>query len=110
MTIKYLSDHHTPEDPGGLIKEVLEMGDAFPGPAEDIMLAWVLRLEDTQDPATVAKKLLQDYSVAEGPLPGGACGRVVELLRETADFGQDRLNRHLCKPKRRGGRDSRVRK
>ena len=104
MTIKYLSEHHSDDDPGGLIKEVLDMGPAFPGPAEDIMLAWMLRLKDDQDAAEVAGRLLRDYGVGEGPLPEGACGRVVEILRETAQFGRDRLQGHVCRPKRRGGR------
>ena len=104
MTIKYLSEHHSDDDPGGLIKEVLDMGTAFPGPAEDILLAWMLRLTDEQDPAEVATRVLSDYDVAEGPLPEGACGRVVEILRETAEYGRNRLQGHVCRPKRRGGR------
>jgi hypothetical protein len=104
MTIKYLSEHHSPDDPGGLIKEVLEMGAAFPGPAEDIVLAWMLRLEDGRDPAEVAARLMEAYGIADGDLPEGACGRVVDILRQTAAFGSERLKSHLTKPKRRGGR------
>ena len=42
MATKYLSPHHSPDDPGGVIREVLLMGPEFPGPAEDAMLAWEL--------------------------------------------------------------------
>lgn len=84
MTIRYISEFDTPDDPGGLIREVLNLGDEFPGPAEDIVFSWVLRLGTSADPAIHATRLLESYGMAEGPLPGGACGRVVELLRETA--------------------------
>ena len=89
--IKYESRYHSDDDPGGLIREVLEMGPEFPGPSQDILLAWMLRLEDDNDPAQVAKRLLQDYGVAEGPLPEGACGELVKLLRETASCGAETL-------------------
>jgi hypothetical protein len=32
MATKYLSPHHSPDDPGGVIREVLLMGPEFPGP------------------------------------------------------------------------------
>jgi hypothetical protein len=84
MVIKYESRFHSEDDPGGLIREVLEMGSEFPGPSQDILLAWMLRIDDGRDPAMVAARLLSDYGVAEGPLPEGACGELVKLLRETA--------------------------
>jgi hypothetical protein len=101
MAIKYVSTHDSPEDPGGLIKDVLDMGAEFLGPAEDILVAWMLRLGEDRDPAEAARHLLDRYGIAEGPLPDGACGRVIELLRQTADFPQDRLTSHLG---RRSGR------
>ncbi|HMB76817.1 MAG TPA: hypothetical protein VKN76_10480 [Kiloniellaceae bacterium] len=102
MAIKYESRYHSDDDPGGLIREVLELGPAFPGPAQDLLLAWMLRLEADRDPAVVAQRLLQAYGVAEGPLPGGACGELVQLLRETSTYGADRLRSHGGK--RRGRR------
>jgi hypothetical protein len=102
MAIKYESRYHSDDDPGGLIREVLELGPAFPGPAQDLLLAWMLRLEDDRDPAVVAGRLLEAYGIASGPLPEGACGDLVKLLRETATYGADRLRRHGGK--RRGRR------
>lgn len=104
MAIKYISVNDSPDDPGGLIKEVLEMGAGFPGPAEDILVAWMLRLGEEQDPAEAARRLLENYGIAEGPLSDDACGRVVELLRQAADFPQTRLAGHMG---RRGGRAGR---
>lgn len=103
MPIRYLSEHDSPDDPGGLIREVLNLGEDFPGPAEDVMLAWVLRLGQDRDPAQAAQRLIADYRLAEEPLPGGACGRLVEMLKETADYPAQRMTRHMCKPRRRGG-------
>ena len=102
MAIKYESRYHSDDDPGGLIREVLELGPEFPGPAPDLLLAWMLRLKDDRDPAAVAGRLLQAYGVAEGPLPEGACGELVRLLRETATYGPARLQN--LGGKRRGRR------
>lgn len=102
MAINYESRYHSDDDPGGLIREVLELGPEFPGPAPDILLAWMLRLKDDQDPAAVAECLLSDYDIADGPLPDGACGELVKLLRETAVYGADKLAAHSGK--RRGRR------
>lgn len=104
MAIKYISANDSPDDPGGLIKEILDMGAEFPGPAEDILVAWMLRLGEEQDPAEAARRLLDSYGVAEGTLPDDACGRVVALLRQAAQFPQTRLARHMG---RRGGRTGR---
>ena len=101
MAIKYISVNDSPDDPGGLIKEILDMGAEFPGPAEDILVAWMLRLGEDLDPAEAARRLLDSYGVAEGPLSDDACGRVIELLRQAARFPQTRLAGHLG---RRGGR------
>ena len=103
MAIRYVSQHDSEDDPGGLIRETLEMGEAFPGPAEDVVLAWVLRLGEGRDPAEAAQRLIVDYHLGEEPPPGGACGRLIEMLKQTAAFPGERMTRHLCKPRRRGG-------
>jgi len=101
MAIKYESRYHSDDDPGGLIREVLELGPEFPGPAPDILLAWMLRLGEDQDPATIAGRLLKNYQVDAGPIPDGACGELVKLLRETATYGADRL---IARSNKRRGR------
>ena len=99
MAVRYLSPHHSPDDPGGVIKEVLLMGPEFPGPAEDVILSWTIRLAADQDASEAAARLLEAYEIAEGPLPEGACGRVVALLREAAT-GKSASSA----PRRRSGR------
>ena len=103
MAIRYLSEHDSPDDPGGLIREVLSAGEEFPGPAEDVILAWVLRLGQDRDPAQAAARLIEAYHLNDDGLPGGACGRLIEMLKETADYPAQRMTRHLCQPRRRGG-------
>lgn len=106
MATKFLSPHHSPDDPGGVIGEVIRMGPEFPGPAEDVMLAWTLRLGVDRDPADAAKRLLETYELAEGPLPEGACGKLIDLLRQAASSGNQPMSRPVRRRGRRRERDS----
>ena len=113
MTVTYTSKLHSDDDPGGIIGEILNMGADFPGPAQDALIGWTLRLGDGVDPAAAAQRVLARYGYEEGEAPEGACGELVRLLRETAAYSQRRLETHLCRPesahrgRRRGGRKAR---
>lgn len=107
MTITYTSKHHSDDDPGGVIGEVLAMGPEFAGPAEDVLLGWTLRLADGVDPAAAARRLLARHGLQDRPAPEGACGDLIRLLRETANFSRARMDPHMCKARRRGGRKGR---
>jgi hypothetical protein len=108
MAIKYLSEHDTPDDPGGLVHQVLDMGPAFPGPARDILLAWILRLGTERDPAEAAGRLLADYGIAEGPPPADATGELITLLRETARYSREHLAGPAAPRTTRRGRRGRT--
>jgi hypothetical protein len=73
-----------PEDPVGLIGQALAMGADFPGPAEDVLLSWMLKLDAAIDPIAAAATLVRHYGIAEGDIPAGESGKLVRLLRETA--------------------------
>ncbi|MGO1118578.1 hypothetical protein ACTL6U_07735 [Rhodovibrionaceae bacterium A322] len=94
MAVTYTSPHSSPQDPGGLIYQAIEMGDDFPGPAEDLLLSWTLRLGLTTDSRQAAATLLEKYDLQDRVLGDSPCDRLIHLLRETAN----------AKPKRRGGR------
>ncbi|GAB5468125.1 MAG: hypothetical protein Kilf2KO_11550 [Rhodospirillales bacterium] len=97
MAVRYTSPHHSEEDPGGLVREVLELGADFPGPAADIFLSWSLRLADDVPAAVAAERLLERYGLRETPRPSGACGELVALLLQAAEGTGNTPNR------RRGG-------
>ncbi len=61
--MQYLSKHSCIEDPGGIIGESVSMGNDFPGPAQDIFLAWALQLTKEQNTALCAQTLLQKYPI-----------------------------------------------
>ena len=84
-------DEKVREDPVGLIGQVLAMGADFPGPAEDVFLSWMLKLDATIDPVAAASILIQHHGVAEGPLPQGEVGKLIRLLREMASCSVDQL-------------------
>src|SRR3546814_19661313 len=68
----------------------------------DVVLAWILRLGEGRDPGEAAKRLITDYELDREPPPTGACGRLVAILRETAEFPPGCITRPLCQPRRRG--------
>jgi hypothetical protein len=73
----------TADDPGGLIRSAIEMGPEFPGPAEDLLLAWILKLSADADVPSVARRLIERYALAETPREG-EIGRLIGLIREAA--------------------------
>jgi hypothetical protein len=51
-----------PLDPKSILHQAFEMGDEFPGPAEDLLLSWLLSLGAEQQPAEAAKILLPRFA------------------------------------------------
>ena len=74
-----------PYDPQLLIRQVLDMGADFPGPAEDILLSWILSLDRALDPAAAAQQLIDAYGL-EIPAEHRATQRLCELILQTARF------------------------
>lgn len=60
------------------------MGDEFPGPAEDMLLSWMLSLDLAVDTRTAAARLLTHYQAAFAGAGNPHIQRLVELLRQTA--------------------------
>jgi hypothetical protein len=95
-----------PEDPQGLIGQALDMGAAFPGPAGDVLLSWLLDLGDRIDPAMAAARLIERHGLAGASFPPGPLGELVRLLHETARHPRDRLDAQAGR--RRGRRRGRL--
>ena len=51
-----------PLDPKSLLEQAFDMGEEFPGPAEDLLLSWLLSLGADQPPATAAATLLPRFT------------------------------------------------
>lgn len=80
------------EDPKRLIEQAFAMGSEFPGPAEDLLLSWMLSLPAEADAPAIAAILAERY---RGSLPGGVdprhpLARLLNLLEQTAVAGAER--------------------
>jgi hypothetical protein len=79
------------EDPKRLIEQAFEMGAEFPGPAEDLLLSWMLSLPVDADAPAIAARLAERYGAALSALGDlGAkhpIARLHNLLRQTAEAG-----------------------
>lgn len=90
------------EDPKRLIEQAFAMGSEFPGPAEDLLLSWMLSLPAEADAPAIAAGLAARYQpAAEGLPPGHPLARLHVLLQQTAQAGGERA------AGRRGGRRGR---
>lgn len=79
-------DHPLPQtdDPKRLVTEAFAMGAEFPGPAEDLLLSWMLSLDVTTDPRAAAGRLLAKCVPDPDKLENDHVRRLAELLRQTA--------------------------
>lgn len=82
-------DHtETLDDPKRLIEQAFEMGAEFPGPAEDLLLSWMLSLPMGVDAPKAARRLEAKYRPAGEALASATpVARLLLLLRQTADAG-----------------------
>ena len=94
-----------PEDPNNLIRQVLEMGEEFPGPAGDVLLSWILDLKERVDPAEAARRLIERHHLPGPPFAETPRGNLIRLLHETATYSAERLEGMTGR--RRGGRRGR---
>jgi len=91
------------DDPRRLIEQVVAMGAEFPGPAEDLLLSWILSLAPETDARLAARRLISKY---QGRLDEVTQDRPVaklwRLLTETANAAHGPAQR-------RGGASARRR-
>ena len=98
-----MSDPATPQhDPKRLIEQAFEMGAEFPGPAEDLLLSWILSLPAEADAPAIAALLAERHRAGVAHLEDKhPVRRLLTLLEQTAAAGAARAQG------RKGGRKGR---
>lgn len=87
------------EDPKRLIEQAFEMGAEFPGPAEDLLLSWMLSLPVGADAPAIAALLAERHRATVAHLVDThPARRLLTLLEQTAAAAAARAQG------RRGGR------
>jgi hypothetical protein len=90
------------QDPKRLIEQAFEMGAEFPGPAEDLLLSWMLSLPADADAPAIAGILAERHRSGVLDLAEKhPIRRLLTLLEQTAAARAARA------PGRRGGRRGR---
>jgi hypothetical protein len=90
---------HLQHDPKRLIEQAFEMGAEFPGPAEDLLLSWILSLPADADAPAIAAVLAERHRHQVADLPDKhPARRLLILLEQTVAAAAARA------PGRRGGR------
>jgi hypothetical protein len=72
------------DDPKALIREAFAMGPEFPGPAEDLLLSWILSLDGGVEPRAAAQRLLGHYAPDPTRFDNPHVRRLADLLHQTA--------------------------
>ena len=76
------TQHH---DPKRLIEQAFEMGTEFPGPAEDLLLSWILSLPAEADAPAIAALLAERHRAQVADLADKhPARRLLTLLEQTA--------------------------
>lgn len=92
----------TAHDPKRLIEQAFDMGTDFPGPAEDLLLSWMLSLAADADAPAIAALLAERHRTQVSHLEEKhPARRLLALLEQTAAAGAARAQG------RRGGRRGR---
>lgn len=75
-------------DPKRLIEQAFEMGAEFPGPAEDLLLSWILSLPADADAPALAAILADRHRATVAHLEEKhPARRLLVLLEQTAQAG-----------------------
>ncbi len=94
-------------DPVNLMHQIFEDASAFVGPAQDVLLSWLMKLPQSIEPAAAAKTVL-DTTVAHcQSAPSEEAQKLIGLLGQVSEHGE--IGEGLADgSRRRGGRAARV--
>ena len=98
-------------DPKRLIEQAFEMGAEFPGPAEDLLLSWMLSLPAEADAPAIAALLAERHRAGVAHLDGKhPARRLLTLLEQTASAGTARAQGRQSELPVKGPRKARPRR
>lgn len=95
-------------DPVNLMSQVFVDISTFLGPAQDVLLSWLLRLPQSRSPAKAAQSILAEIVEGQTTNPSEEGVKLIELLEQVADHNMENV-RAVGLDRRRGGRSARVR-
>jgi len=94
-------------DPVNLMHQIFEDAATFIGPAQDVLLSWLMKLPQSVEPAAAAKTVL-DTTVAHcRDTPSEEARKLIELLVQVSDHGAIGTV-DMPQKRRRGGRAART--
>jgi|GEM_PF-2047056 hypothetical protein len=92
-------------DPVNLMTQIFDDAASFVGPAEDVLLSWLMRLSPGVDQPNAARQVLETIVGDLIPDASGESIKLAELLRQSADQNKSALPDN---GQRRGGRSARL--
>lgn len=90
-------------DPVNLMTQIFDDAPSFMGPAEDILLSWLMRLSPGVDQVAAAQSVLDTIVSDLGADASAESRKLVELLRQSSH----QTSSPVSTKQRRGGRASR---
>ncbi len=94
-------------DPVNLMHQIFEDANAFVGPAQDVLLSWLMKLPQSIEPASAARTVL-DTTVAHCTgAPSDEAQKLIGLLQQVSKHGAINAGQGGGS-RRRGGRAARV--
>ena len=94
-------------DPVNLMHQIFEDADAFVGPAQDVLLSWLMKLPQSIEPATAARTVLETTVAHCSGAPSDETQKLIELLEQVSKHGEIGTGQ-AAKGRRRGGRAARI--
>lgn len=92
-------------DPVNLMHQIFEEAGAFVGPAQDVLLSWLIKLPQGMDPSVAAGTILDTTVAACTDTPSEEAQKLIGLLHQVREHGNIDAGRG---GRRRGGRSARV--
>ena len=86
LQLVFVMDHQVlpTDDPKSLIFEAFSMGPEFPGPAEDLLLSWMLSLDVATDPRAAAQRLMARHAADPSTFDNPHIRKLADLLGQAA--------------------------